>query len=695
MRKSVGLLLLAAVAWGGDPAEEFEKGLASVRDAVADGRCALGKKRLDALLAEHAKARYAVGHRLEIQELMKQIVFGTTVEAPDPKKLVSGDLIQYDAHVGTIRIRYAWDRMGDWHKSGDIWVHPAVFDGPHSITIKGEGSGSGGIVIACFKDGGGYAAAFGGGGYLSAISHIDEKGRKDLATAPSLFDGSSYTAKLTINRTAIQLASGNRSNLRCPKRDGEWGTIAFGKVVFKEVLLSGKVESSWIQGLVDAERQKRFAEFEKTWEPKEHLPDWLFAEPSETTVVRPDGREWPCDLDEESLDLLERAMQLDERGEASAALGLLEKAGAIKEVAREYMRAILLGALGRHLESEALCRKVREADPDFIPAVHLEARELAALGRADEARALYEEVLARYPGSPDLHAQAALFLGWAGRWEEAEKIVRDALAAGGTSESLEAASHQVHKAVHGPPWAQRHEYTSPHYQIYSDMDTKVCFEASKILEQAYAVFVIRLERAPTTNERFKVFLFSGEAGYQQHVLGLFGSTAPHTAGLYAPGLRQLFIWNLREREEMMQTVRHEGFHQYLDRIMDNPPLWFNEGLAEYFEEAKVINGKWTTGAVRRDHLALLEKPQPLSEFLFLDNRAFMKNAFMDYAEAWAFIHFLLHTTRENHQLFDAFWDAFKTIPAHADAIRTALGDRPIRLLDEEFRAHLAEMAGEK
>jgi hypothetical protein len=61
---------------------------------------------------------------------------------------------------------------------------------------------------------------------------------------------------------------------------------------------------------------------------------------------------------------------------------------------------------------------------------------------------------------------------------------------------------------------------------------------------------------------------------------------------------------------------------------------------------------------------------------------------VNYPQAWAFIHFLLHTTRENRQLFDRFWDSFKKIPAHGDAIRAALGDRTIEALEADFRAHV-------
>ena len=54
-------------------------------------------------------------------------------------------------------------------------------------------------------------------------------------------------------------------------------------------------------------------------------------------------------------------------------------------------------------------------------------------------------------------------------------------------------------------------------------------------------------------------------------------------GLYSPALKQLLIWNQPNRKKMLETVRHEGFHQYLDGVMSDPPPWLNEGLAMYYE----------------------------------------------------------------------------------------------------------------
>ena len=127
-------------------------------------------------------------------------------------------------------------------------------------------------------------------------------------------------------------------------------------------------------------------------------------------------------------------------------------------------------------------------------------------------------------------------------------------------------------------------------------------------------------------------------------------------------------------------------------------LWFGTGTVladDWIHEGMAEPGKWTTGFTRRDHLEMLELaakekkgPKRLREFLFIDRREFMEQAFVNYPQSWAFIHYLLHTSRENRQLFDRFWDSFKTIPAHGDAIRAALGERSLEMLERDFEFHV-------
>jgi len=707
VRRNGILLVLSVLAWGGpgDGALAFEEGIRVIRGLIERGQWAEGKKRLSKLLGEHEKAGYVLGRRVQIEDLTRQLAFGAAVPAVDPKDLISGELLQWNPRDGAIKLRYkGGGDMKDWEQVGKALIHPAPFRGPHSITIKGDRypAGKSGLVFVCYNQERhivvvpGLAPYDVGGTSYSGIPatiklDVGDKSEAIGGGSDSPVDrGRSFTIGVVVNATQVSCFYGGRAIARANKKTDHWGSIVIADFGECEIVLSGKVESSWIQGPVDKERQQRLAEFCRRWEPKDDLPAWLFEAAPASALNDPDPRDWPVEMDDEACVTVERALALLVGGEALAALKFVDAQpdGTLPDPVRDYLRGVLLHELGRHEEAVASCRKVREKDPDFVPSALVEARSLVALQRAEEALAIYRALAARFPRAADLHADAALFMGDAGRWQEADQLVAAALANGARSERLEAASRMVHKAVRGPSWPRRHDSESAHYVVFSDMDAKVCFEASQILEQAYAVFSSRLERAPATTERFSVFLFSGEAGYKGHIADILGEAVPHSNGLYIPALRQLFIWNLPEREAMMKTVRHEGFHQYLHRIMDDPPLWFNEGLAEYFEEAKIVSGKWTTGATRYDHLDWLKPPLPLKDFLYLDRKSFMANAGPSYAQGWAFIHFLLHTTRENRQLFDRFWDSFKKIPSHAEAIRTALSDRAIEALDMAFQAHV-------
>ncbi len=146
---------------------------------------------------------------------------------------------------------------------------------------------------------------------------------------------------------------------------------------------------------------------------------------------------------------------------------------------------------------------------------------------------------------------------------------------------------------------------------------------------------------------------------------------------------------------MLQTARHEGFHQYLDRIVPNAPIWFNEGLAVYYENARVVRGKWVDGNLHANYLARVKsRLVPLEEFLKMRQPAFMKDAAQHYGQAWAFIHFLRHSKYgRKTKLFDRFWKAFQAHPSYPRALKQALGETSINEVETRFAAYVTRLKG--
>jgi hypothetical protein len=220
------------------------------------------------------------------------------------------------------------------------------------------------------------------------------------------------------------------------------------------------------------------------------------------------------------------------------------------------------------------------------------------------------------------------------------------------------------------------------------------FKAATLLEKFYRKYNARLQRiAGAAKKRmFRVFLFSGAEGYNAYMEDLIGGRVPHTNGLYSGTTKQLLIWNLPDTENMLRTIRHEGFHQYLDQVVADAPMWMNEGMAEYFEGSKLVKGSWSDGEMNEDRIETLrdEELTPLKQFLWMPQGAFMDEdrVSMNYAQAWVFVHFLMHGGGDNKKRFEKLFDALVAGESSNDAVDKAFGDADLKQLDGEFSAYV-------
>lgn len=95
---------------------------------------------------------------------------------------------------------------------------------------------------------------------------------------------------------------------------------------------------------------------------------------------------------------------------------------------------------------------------------------------------------------------------------------------------------------------------------------------------------------------------------------------------------------------LQKTLAHEFAHAYMDRVWKRTePLWFAEGVAEYFANFSVRDGKAVPGAV--DHRAALllkmDEPLPLASFFKLTRDEMYGFRFAHhYAQAWSLVHYL-------------------------------------------------------
>ncbi len=161
---------------------------------------------------------------------------------------------------------------------------------------------------------------------------------------------------------------------------------------------------------------------------------------------------------------------------------------------------------------------------------------------------------------------------------------------------------------------------------------------------------------PVSDEPIYVYLFESAERFRAFML-LHHPAFPNRRAFFVETDTRLMVyahWGDRVGEDL----RHEVTHAYLHSVVPGIPLWLDEGLAEYFEVARGMQG------VNRPHVdrlwAGLEKhwqPDP-SRMEGLDQALDLTQD--EYAEAWAWVHFLLHSRPENAAMLRAYLDELRS-----------------------------------
>ena len=213
----------------------------------------------------------------------------------------------------------------------------------------------------------------------------------------------------------------------------------------------------------------------------------------------------------------------------------------------------------------------------------------------------------------------------------------------------------------GPAQGMFHTLKTDHYDVATDVSPQFTTLVGRHMEAIYKAYVARLRGyRMRTDARFTVKVFSWRKDYYASVPPeLMGS-----AGAFVSDLRLLAAFREgRTDEQVFRTLYHEGFHQFLFTcVTRNPPLWVNEGLAEYFFEATWNGTGFTTGQapIERLHIvktALRQQDHiPLAVLFAMETESWLHNlrreptrSSLQYSEAWSVVHFLIHAQGGRHR----------------------------------------------
>jgi tetratricopeptide (TPR) repeat protein len=169
------------------------------------------------------------------------------------------------------------------------------------------------------------------------------------------------------------------------------------------------------------------------------------------------------------------------------------------------------------------------------------------------------------------------------------------------------------------------------------------------LEQFREAIGILFPKAVVNSPRPTIVLvFKNQKAYDPFKPLYQGKTKP-ISGYFIRGAAANYISLTSEGLDDFGTIYHEYMHQVVDNTMESsPPLWFNEGLAEYYTSFSVTadGQRASLGKVLSWHILLLrEQWVPLSTILAVTHDSPMYNEKdrmgVFYAESWVLVHYLL------------------------------------------------------
>ncbi|MGB7219371.1 MAG: tetratricopeptide repeat protein [Vicinamibacterales bacterium] len=195
-----------------------------------------------------------------------------------------------------------------------------------------------------------------------------------------------------------------------------------------------------------------------------------------------------------------------------------------------------------------------------------------------------------------------------------------------------------------------------------------------------------------------VLVFRDKRSYEPFMPLANGRIIP-VSGFFQPGQDVNYITlTLEEGDRGFPIIFHEYSHLLLNGIFAHAPLWFNEGLAEYYStfEASTRSRANIGKAVLR-HLELLRSRRlPFARFFAIDRNSpeytrDITDRDVLYAQSWAIVHHAFHGESKRRDQLLAFVTKLAEGGATEESFRAAYGIE-VRDLEREVQLYVQKTA---
>lgn len=215
------------------------------------------------------------------------------------------------------------------------------------------------------------------------------------------------------------------------------------------------------------------------------------------------------------------------------------------------------------------------------------------------------------------------------------------------------------------------------FDIISSATADRTRELAADVETLASALVRSNERFAPARTRATVFVFDRRKESQPYFDLLFGQENAKPTGVYVryDGGGTMVVDGsrrggpLQRNDPGIRTAMHELMHDLLRQSDSAPPLWLEEGLAEYFSNARVEGDRVTAGDPIREHAAAMARYAPMTLAQLFAVKAESRDATAShfYAQSWAAVNWLIGTDQQ--AFFRFLRDVERGTPV-ADALRT-------------------------
>jgi hypothetical protein len=232
--------------------------------------------------------------------------------------------------------------------------------------------------------------------------------------------------------------------------------------------------------------------------------------------------------------------------------------------------------------------------------------------------------------------------------------------------------------------------TTSRHEILTDLGADVAETARRRLAELEAALEPRLPLpdGPLRTWRTRVYLLSRAA---------YGIVQPQAGAraFYQRDERAVYVY-WRTPIEAQRLLAHEAVHAHLHRLIEDPPAWLDEGLADYgamlrTEGARPAKRPPSPHPIRlRDlQVSLFQGHQStLAEITHLDRRALYteENLERHFASCWGYVYGLQHAARGRHRpRFVGYLQAVLAGASGPEAFTASFGAADVPAIEADCR----------